>query len=175
MISLVVVFGMFVIAAAIIGAMRGQKKEVLVAVSVILALFLISLLESASFVSDLFKNKSTGQFWMRTAILIGLTIFGYQTPNLGTLAGRTKRGKAIDVLLGLLFGALNGYLVVGTLWYFLDYTGYVFDYVTKPNADTSAGKLAVELIKVLPPALLKGKLMYAAVGLAFVFVIVVIV
>ncbi len=46
MVSLIVVFWMYVILFAIIGAMRGWARELLVAFSVILALFIISVLEN---------------------------------------------------------------------------------------------------------------------------------
>jgi hypothetical protein len=46
MISLTVLFWVFIILFAIIGAMRGWSKELLVTFSVILALFLIEVLET---------------------------------------------------------------------------------------------------------------------------------
>ncbi len=68
-------------------------------------------------------------------LLIVLVFFGYQTPNIPRLAGsgRFARERLQDSLLGLFLGALNGYLVWGTFWYFLDQARYPFPASSPPD------------------------------------------
>ena len=68
MMSLAVVFWMYVILFAVIGGMRGWAKEILVSFSVILALAFTALLEHyVPFIRDvLVPQKSAILFWLRT-------------------------------------------------------------------------------------------------------------
>jgi uncharacterized membrane protein required for colicin V production len=175
MASLSVIFYMYVILFAIVGAMRGWAKEILVSFSVVLSLFLIVVMETVTpFVRSLIQEHSSQQFWLRSIILLLLVFFGYQTPSIGRLAGTARKEKISDTLLGIFIGAINGYLIFGTLWYFMDYAGYPFKYFSPPDPATPWGIAALEMIPRLPPAwLLSGYWIYVAVGLAFLFVIVV--
>ena len=176
MVSLVVIFWMYIILFAIIGAMRGWARELLVSFSVILALFIISVMENfVPFVRNTLAANPVTLFWLRAAIIIALTFFGYQTPNLPRLAGNNRfaRERLQDILLGIFLGALNGYLIVGTIWYFLDSAGYPF-----PNLiQTPTGPVLEatnRLIALMPPKLLaSSSAIYFAVALAFAFVLVV--
>jgi hypothetical protein len=174
MVGLTVMFWMFVILFAIIGAMRGWAKELMVTFSVVLGIFIITLLEQ--FVPILKAGLGeVPQFWVRTIIFTALVFFGYQTPNIKAIAGaRFARERLQDVLLGLIIGALNGYLVVGTLWYYMDQAGYPFvPYFTAPNLNEPMGRAAEQLIARLPPVFLQPPWLYFAVALAFLFVVVV--
>ncbi len=175
MVSLGFFFFFLIALFAVIGAMRGWAKEVLVSFSVILALFMITVLERyVPVVSTSFTQGSTSQFWLRSIILIVLVFFGYQTPNLPRLGGtRFVRERLQDTLLGLFIGALNGYMIVGTLWFFLNQAGYPFPYITPPVAGTDLGDAAIRILPWLPPRWLAPPVIYFAIALAFLFVIVV--
>lgn len=178
MIGLTAIFWLFVLIFAIIGLMRGWARELLVSFSVILALFIISVIERfAPFIpATLTSNGSTTPlFWLRTVILVALVFFGYQTPNLPKLAGTGKfaRERLQDSLLGLFLGALNGYLIVGTIWWYLDQAGYPFPIVTAPVPGTDIGDSAVRMISMLPPTWMNTPVIYFAVAIAFVFILVV--
>ena len=175
MLSLTVLFWVFVILFAIIGAMRGWAKEILVSFSVILALFLINLLETYVPMLKIDSElSSTARLWIRVLILGLLTFFGYQSPNIRGLAGtRFVREKFQDALLGFILGAINGYLIFGTLWYFFDYANYPYEFIIPPNPDTAAGQAALELLSKMPPAWLVPPWIYFAVAIAFLFVVVV--
>jgi uncharacterized membrane protein required for colicin V production len=154
MLSLTVLFWVFVVLFAIIGAMRGWAKEILVSFSVILALFLINLLETYVPMLKIDSELSgTARLWIRVLILGMLTFFGYQSPNIRGLAGtRFVREKFQDALLGFILGAINGYLIFGTLWYFFfDYANYPYEFIIPPNPDTAAGQAALQLL-TRPPA-----------------------
>jgi len=154
--------------------MRGWAKELMVTFSVVLSLFIVNLLEQ--FVPPLREGiGELPRFWVRMLLVTLLVFFGYQTPNIRAIAGaRFARARLQDVLLGLIIGALNGYLVVGSLWYFMDEAGYPFaPFFTAPNLSDPMGQAAEALISRLPPVFLQPPWIYFAVAVAFLFVVVV--
>jgi uncharacterized membrane protein required for colicin V production len=178
MISLNVMLFIFIILFGIIGAMRGWAKELLVVFSVILAMFVLTVLKSfVPFFKETFANGTPETvFWLQTTIMICLVFFGYQTPKIPRLAesDRFVRHFLQDTLLGFFIGAINGFLIFGSLWYFMHNAGYPFAFVTAPDAATDAGQAALRLVKVLPPAWLStSPTVYFSVAIAFVLVLVV--
>src|SRR5512139_2518908 len=149
MIYLNFIFYCFVILFAVIGAMRGWAKEMMVTASAILALFIITVLETyVKGVSQSFAEPgSTAQFWMRVSIIAVLAFFGYQTPNLPKVGGeRFARERFQDSLLGIFLGALNGYLIVGSIWYFLSAGDYqAISYIIPPDPTTVPGQAALKM------------------------------
>lgn len=173
MVSLNVLFWLMVILFGLIGSMRGWAKELLVTFGVVLSVFLITILERwVPFISKTITFEGgAAQFWMRTIILLAVIFFAYQTPNLTKLAGsnRFARERLQDSLLGLFLGAVNGYLVFGSIWYWLHFAKYPFpDIVSEP-----ASEAALALINLLPPHWLGTPVIYFAVAIAFAFVLVV--
>jgi uncharacterized membrane protein required for colicin V production len=174
-----VIFWTFIVLFGIIGLMRGWAKELMVTFAVILALFIITVLEKyVPFVTRMVMDSALPGgdpipvFWLRAGLLIVLTFSGYQTPNFPRLAGsgRWARERLQDALLGLFLGALNGYLVWGTFWFFLDQAKYPFPGIVTANL-TAAAK---GLIAFLPPNWLLGvPVIFFAVAIAFAFVLVV--
>jgi lysylphosphatidylglycerol synthetase-like protein (DUF2156 family) len=176
-VSILVVFYMFLILFAIIGAMRGWAKELLVAFSVILAMALIAILETLiPVVRDFLTRDATIQFWSRTVILTLLVFFGYQSPKLSQFSkAASRRDQIQDVLLGLILGLISGYLIVGSLWSFMVSANYPFaPYITAPQSGQPLGDTALRIVNYLPPVWL-GKVpnIFIAVVFAFIFVIVV--
>jgi uncharacterized membrane protein required for colicin V production len=174
MVSLSFVFWMFVVLFGIIGGMRGWAKELLVTFSVILALTFSTLLEHyVPFVRDVLqKDNVVGLFWLRTIILTLVVFFGYQTPHLSRFAAKMTREKFQDILLGAILGAINGYLVAGTIWYYMADASYPFtNVITAPSGDIA--KVAEAMLHYMPPKLLGIPGIYFAVVIAFIFVIVV--
>lgn len=178
MISLNVLLFIFIILFAIIGSMRGWAKELLVTFSVILAFFCLNILENyVPFFKETFaKSTPDTIFWMRTIILSGLVFFGYQTPKIPRLSESERfiRHLLQDSLLGLFIGAVNGYLIFGSLWYYLAMAKYPFNFVSAPDAATAAGQAALRLINILPPVWLSASpTIYFAVAACFILVLVI--
>lgn len=179
MVSLDVLFWIFTFLFAIVGLMRGWAKELLVTFAVILALFVITVLQTyVPFINkltlDAAKPGADTQtvFWLRGGLLIVLAFFGYQTPRIPRLAegGRFARERVQDALLGLFLGAVNGYLVWGTFWFFLDQAHYPFPGIVSPELTASAKAL----LHFLPPNWLLGiPTIFFAIAVAFAFVLVV--
>ncbi|MEA3326230.1 MAG: hypothetical protein U9R53_02845 [Chloroflexota bacterium] len=174
MISLSVLFWMYVVLFAMIGAMRGWAKEILVTAGVILAIFVVTVIEKLiPFTRDALTPGTS--FTVRISVLALLTFFGYQGPNLPRVieSGKFVRDRFQDVLLGVFLGAINGYMIFGTAWFYLIEADYPFDWITAPDSLTEAGKNAIQLVKLLPPQWLCPPAIYIAVALAFVFILVV--
>ena len=174
MMSLAVAFWMYVILFAIIGGMRGWAKEILVSFSVILALAFTALLERyVPFIRDvLVPQQNSVLFWVRAIILILLVFFGYQTVNLSRISAKLTREKLEHIILGVVIGALNGYLIAGTLWYYLSDSKYPFaDIISAPTGDIAG--IANAMLHYMPPKLLGIPGIYFAVVVCFIFVIVV--
>ncbi len=174
MLSLNIVFYMYVALFGLIGAMRGWAKELLVVFSVILALTLTTLIESyIPFVRDALSGDSTALFWLRSTLLGILVFFGYQTPHIQHFAAKVKSEKLQDAMLGIFLGALNGYLIFGTILFYMSEAKFPFGIITPPVAGTPIGEATLNLLEILPPRLLGVPAIYFAVVLAFVFVIMV--
>jgi len=174
MVTLDAFFWMLVFIFAIVGLMRGWAKEVLVSFSVVLGLFIITLLQQfePGIITSLSTNNSTTLFWFRILLIGVLVFFGYQTPNITRLAATNRfvREKLQDSLLGLFLGAVNGFMIVGTMWFFLNAAQYPFPSIISPPAPDSN---AAQLLALMPPEWLGIPVIYFAIALAFVFVLVV--
>lgn len=174
MISLTVLFGLLVIIFGIIGAMRGWAKELLVTSAIVLGLFLNSIL--ATYIQPyqtLMVTAPLGTILaMQAGALLLLAFFGYQTPKIQALQPKLVRERFEEILLGGFMGLLNGFLLVGSIWFYLHQTGYATtDLVVAPD-----GELAEQiegLMAYMPPSLLPIPHVFFAVGVVFVFIIVV--
>lgn len=175
MVSLNVLFSFFLVLFAVIGAMRGWAKELLVTASLVLGLFLLQILDRhvGVYRTALAAQEPTSQFMIQGGLMVLMAFFGYQTPRLRALEARVLRERFQDVVLGILMGALNGYLLFGSLWYFLDKMGYDQTALVSLPADPVLLQRFQEIIEILPPNILPIPHIYFAVGVVFVFIIVV--
>ena len=175
MVSLTVLFGMLVALFAIIGAMRGWAKELLVSASLMLGLFLNAILENyvTAYQAAMMVQPPVTQFILRGGVLVLLAFFGYQTPHIRALQPKLARERMEEILLGLVLGALNGYLLIGSLFFYLDQTGYPTSLIIPPVADTALRAQIDGVMKWVAPSLLPIPQLYFAVGVVFVFIIVV--
>ena len=130
MISLFAAFLLMVVFFALVGAMRGWSKEVIAMAGLILSLFTINTFGSILVrilggmggdapQADIMIQMQR-QFWVLGGIHLLIAFFSYQSVALvrNRLA---PREKIQERLLGFIFGAVNGYLIFGTLWSLLEY------------------------------------------------------
>jgi hypothetical protein len=111
-------------------------------------------------------------FWLRAIILGLLVFFGYQTPNVSRFAAKMTREKLQDAILGVVLGGLNGYLIAGTIWFYMADAAYPFpQVVSAPTGDIAT--VADAMLHYMAPKLLGIPGIYFAVVIAFIFVIVV--
>jgi hypothetical protein len=175
MISLSIVFWMFVIIFAFIGILRGWARELLVTLSGVIALFLLAIIERyiPAITSPM---NATSLFWFRTAILLGLACFGYLSPKLPPLAINVKLSyeSLQNSILGMIVGGINAYLIIGSLWFFLDKAKYPFaNILIVPDGTNAIGQKALWLIGHFPPVWLDIPAIYIAVVVMVILVIVV--
>ena len=173
MMSIVYVFWMYVVLFAVIGAMRGWAKELLVVFSVILALTTNHVLRRYIPLVEALPADSSSLFWIRTMIVITLVYFGYQTVvSVARLASRAARERLQDTLFGIFMGAINGYLISGTILSYLHEANYPFaNVVSAPTGDVLTS--VQTMMNWMPPHLLGEPGIYFAVLICFIFVIVV--
>jgi len=173
MMSIIYVFWMYVFLFAVIGWMRGWAKELLVSFSVILSLALNFVIRRYIPIAANLSDTDPSLFWVRTIILVVLVYFGYQTViSIPHLAAKGRTEKLQDTLFGAFLGGLNGYLVAGSILYYVHVGGYAFQNVIQaPQGDlaTAVG----QMMGYMPPSLLGEPGIYFAIILAFVFVLVV--
>jgi hypothetical protein len=186
MIPLNTVFWGLVLLFGMIGTLRGWAKEILVSSSVFLAMFiqqvfgqyvlgpdnpyLPMLLKVSGEVAPPNLYTPT-QYCVCTSLLLLLTIFGYAGPALvGRVGSKAAREQLQDALLGFFLGLLNGYLIIGTLWFYAHKSNYALGGITAPAADTSAWIIASSY---LVPVWLTVPELYMMIALAFVFIILV--
>jgi hypothetical protein len=102
-----------------------------------------------------------------------LAFFGYQTPHIRALQDKVAREKLEEILLGLILGLLNGYLLTGSVWGYLHELGYPTNLVLQPEAGSVLAQEFDRVVQYLPPSLLPVPRVYFAVGVIFVLIIVV--
>jgi hypothetical protein len=129
MLSLTAAFWIMVFIFAFTGMMRGWTKEIVVTSAVILALFTINQFFSTIFGFVGWNNPANitpeirrWQFYVMSGFLLLLAFFGYQGPTLArSRADRlNRRDNLQDKTLGFIVGSMNGWLIVGTIWAFLE-------------------------------------------------------
>ncbi|MBM2843808.1 MAG: hypothetical protein HW404_1645 [Anaerolineales bacterium] len=175
MISIIVVFWMFAGLFALVGGMRGWARELLVTSALVLGLFLIAILENyiTPFRDAMALQTPGTQVAIRGGLLLLLAFFGYQTPNLRALQPKMARERVEEIVLGLILGLLNGYLLVGSIWYYLNQAGYPTNLVTAPEEGSALAAQIATFMPYLAPAILTVPLVYFVVSIVFVFIIVV--
>jgi hypothetical protein len=176
MITINFFFWTFVVMFGAIGAIRGWAKELLVSFSIILALFVMQVaLTHIGIVKRVWDTwGGQTQFYFASIVVIMFALFGYHTPNNRHAKRKVPREWLQDMMLGGVLGAGNGYLLVGTVWYFLHEANYPFpDYIiTPPIAGTPAGDFALKIIEFLPPVWLLGPVLYIVAAVSFTFVVI---
>jgi len=121
-------------------------------------------------------QSTTNRFWASTIIILVLAFFGYQTPAIKVFQAGARREKIRDMVLGAVFGAANGYLVIGSIWWFLHEAGYqnFSKVLTPPPAGTPLADAAMDLLSRMPPEyLMQAPHIFITIAFAFAFVVIV--
>ncbi len=173
MIPLNTFFWMVVLMFGLIGALRGWVRELLVTLAIISAYFLRWLfLNIIPFVREYLKARSSvDQFYIFSALFVIMALFGYAGPVVSPyLAGKARREKIQDLLLGFIIGAVNGYLLAGTIWGFMHFAGYNIWGILPPEENSSAYQFATQF---LPYVWMNDTLLLILTGITLIVVLVV--
>jgi len=171
MMQLNLLFFLLVLVFGLVGYARGWSKEIISTAGIVLAIFAIhnfnDMLRSmvnadppagASLTLEYITNRQS-LFWLQSAVFALIVFFAYQTRALvgedvrrgqNRSSARDRDGQNDDFqarIMGFIFGLVNGYLIWGSLWYFMDKAGYpLAPYVSAPPV----GSDSFALIGVLP-------------------------
>lgn len=128
MVPIQTVFFILVFLFGLVGSLRGWAKEIVVAFSVVLALFVEHVfLTYLTPVRELFQGLAPeSQFYARTLVFAIIVLFGYAGPTLVRIGtGKTATKERLqNILLGLFIGLINGFLIIGTVLSYLHTAHY---------------------------------------------------
>lgn len=174
MVQLSTILWVLIVLFAVMGAIRGWTRELIATAGIILALFATWQFD-AVLIQPLTRGATPDQiFFLYSGILVVISFFAYQTPNNWV----TRRQQAImdrqqglqERLLGFVLGGVNGYLIFGSIWYYLDRTGYPFaPYVFAPAPDSASAAMVESLPLIF---LVQGNLLAVLVVVLFLFVLI---
>ncbi|MBI5958077.1 MAG: CvpA family protein [Chloroflexi bacterium] len=143
---LVIMVGLF----ATVGYMRGWNKEMVATAGLVLALFALKQFETV-LIDPLTDGEQRSKFYLQATILLIMGFFAYHTPPEALSRGGRKstrnREGFQDGILGALVGGWNGYLLVGSLWWYMDN----LEYPLSPHiAPVVPGSSSADFVNVLP-------------------------
>ncbi len=154
MIQLVGVMWMMAIFFAIVGFLRGINKEIISMSGIVLGLFALFQFDQYIRGTLLAQVPLSQVFLFQSGVFAVIVFFAYQTRALG-LADRDGDGRD-DLqasILGSILGFVNGYLIWGSVWYFLDINQYpLAPYVIAP----APGSPSDNALNILPLVVLGG-------------------
>jgi hypothetical protein len=165
MVEIQELFVILILVMGIIGMVRGFLKELGVTLVLIATLFALDRLipiingfiNGGGFgvlgLGPVPETQSTDNilFLLFGAMMVGATYIAYQGETLA-YEGSNPRG-IVGALLGFLIGAVNGYLLFGTIWWLMNFYQYPFGMVTTP---LPAGAQQIVASGLLPLELLGG-------------------
>ncbi len=167
MMALQAVFWMLMLFFAAVGAIRGWVREILVTSSLTLAFAIIALFwrgtepqiqeqpgaippaPTWNFALPQTVENPRAEVLKRAGLLLAFAFMGYQTAGIGRFAARIGATRMQDRILGAVLGAINGYLLVGSLWFYLAAYGYPFEAFVPPGA---YGMTEPNLLRYMAPA-----------------------
>lgn len=171
-----VMFGALVLLFMLIGLGRGFLRELGVTTVMVFVLFLLNLMgPTLNKGLDRVLGAAAGEpqaaraalieCWIYVVVVIAAAVVSYQGETLA-FAGQPPRG-AQGAVLGLLIGLINGYLIVGSIWYYMDKFNYPIQWLG--FSGTLLSSTAKAIIPLLPITLLgqpvlfgQGLLLYLA-------------
>ena len=180
MIELVALMWTMAIFFAIIGFLRGWNREIISLAGIILGLFALFQFDSLIRGTLLVNVGRDQQFLVQAGIFVAIVFFAYQTRSFirgsggGGGAGRDNLQESV---LGAILGFINGYLIWGSLWYFMDINEYpLAPYIIAPGPNSPSQ----QALSILPLVILgggasgNGDLLAVAVIILFVLVLILI-
>ncbi len=137
---------------AILGLIRGLRREIVVLAGVVLVSFVLYQFDA------LLRGLFLASIPRDQACLVQLIIFGtimyfaYQTRSFNTAAPNERTpntNRTQDAILGGLLGGVNGYMIWGLVWYLLDINDYPFAPLLSAPAPNSISAQAINSIPLV--------------------------
>lgn len=160
------------ILTAVFGFLRGWRREVPVVAAALMGIFLLLqidvLLRSLPFLAATGREVS---FAVQTLLFMAIIYFGYtlrQAPVDSQGRRLALKLNSSASWLGALFGAINGWLVGGTVWYLMDINEYPLSpFIIAPAIDSPSA----DALGTLPVVLFTGGLAGGSVSFLLVVAI----
>lgn len=151
MVSLYSMLWVMAVFFAVIGVIRGLRREAVALGGIALAtfaLFQFDVLLRGVFLASIPRDQA---FFVQAGLFGVVVYFAYQTRSFGGYDDGPRGNRWQDAILGGLVGALNGYLIWGAIWYFLDINDYPFaPLITAPAANS----ISAQALNAIPLVLL---------------------
>ncbi len=173
MIPIELVWFIIVLLFALIGVVRGYLKELGVTTVIVVVLYGIITLEGRLIPLALRLVPGIGEprvvVWQTALWTICLVAAAFVSYHGDTLAfhGKQPTKGTLAVFLNASSGLVNGYLIAGGIWYYLDRLDYPLLAMTGDNLTP----FAEQLLKLMPQTLLGPYLLLVAVFLVMMRVI----
>lgn len=152
MLELMTLVWAFIIFFAFAGFQRGWTKEIISMAGIILGLFALHQFDVLIRGQLLAGFGASLKFMFQAGVFLVIVFFAYQTRALiGSDIQAAQGGDGRDALqskvLGGIVGAVNGYLVSGSVWYFMHINHYPLSpYIAEP----ASGSLSFQNLGNLP-------------------------
>lgn len=161
---------------AIIGFLRGWNKELVSTAGILLGLFAIFQFDGFLRGTLFLQMPREQVFALEAGFFMVIVVLMYQARILAASDRRDNRNFQSS-LLGILVGAVNGYLIGGSLWYFLDINEYPLpQFITAPAANSPSAAALGQMPLVLIGGGAGGTgdlLAIMVIGLLFVVLVVI--
>lgn len=147
--SLMWILGVFF---AVLGFLRGWNRDLVATAGILLGMF--ALFQFDFFIRGVLLALFTRNqaFLIQSSVFLILVFYAYQSRSV-PVDERGGNENLQSGLLGALVGFFNGYLVGGTLWYFLDINEYPFaPFIVAPGPNSPSA----QAINAMPLVLLSG-------------------
>ncbi len=136
----------------IIGFLRGWNKELVATAGMLLTTFAIFQFDSFLRGTVFLIMPRDQVFLLEATVFLIVVYLVYQAKDIGGAEARNRDNWQAG-FLGALAGGFNGYLIIGTLWYFMDINEYpITQFVVAP----APGSPSAQALWTIPLVLIGG-------------------
>lgn len=147
---------MWILAAfgAVLGFLRGWNKEVIATAGIALSMFVLFQIDALFRGTALLFLERDQAALVQIVTFLVIVFMSYRNRSLARDARRSNRDDRISAgILGGILGLVNGYLIGGALWYFLDINEYPFyPMIMMPGGNTPSA----QAIDSIPLVIMSG-------------------
>lgn len=168
---------MWILAAfcAVLGFLRGWNKEVVATAGIALSMFILFQVDALFRGTALLFLERDQAALVQIVTFLVIVFMAYRNRSLTRDTRRTSRDDRISAgILGGILGLVNGYLIGGALWYFLDINEYPFyPMIMLPGANSPSAQAidAIPLVIMSGGASGSGDALLIVVVILFVLVL----
>ncbi|MGI6367857.1 MAG: hypothetical protein ACOX2L_05770 [Anaerolineae bacterium] len=180
-----VLFGALILVFALIGVVRGVHRELGVTTVLITVLLVLSVLgpfleqgigrlvPATAGPSEMIAENTVQTWFFIVAVMVAAFV-AYASESIAFRGERS--GGVLGLILGALIGAVNGYLIGGSVWYYLDRWHYAIGWLGMSPQGLSATARSILTylpLRLLAQPVLLGQswLLLLALGLVVAWVI----